>query len=289
MFRRGNYRNKFGQRLGLYDRATRARLSQGHQTWMHAVSVGEVMIALKLAARMRELDPNLRVALTTTTTTGFALASREAPDWIEVLYTPLDFWPIMHRAFSAVRPRRIVLVEAEVWPNLTAIAHRRKIPLALVNARLSPRSEERFRKFNWFVRPYFQKLDLVCVQEPEDAATLGIVRRRPRTGSNSSEASSLIRRTPSPARSDRARSCERSGLSQPGRSCSPAAPTRARKRFSAEFFSNFAVNFPALFLIIAPRHAERTREIAVTAARRRSPIGATKRSRHRRFGRLSAH
>ena len=76
----------------------------------------------------------------------------------------------MRRAFAVIRPARIVLVEAEVWPNLTAIAQRRRIPIALVNARLSPRSERRFRKFNFFVRPYFQMLDLVCAQESEDVA-----------------------------------------------------------------------------------------------------------------------
>ena len=159
MLRRGNYRNKFGQRLGFYDRKTRAKLAHGRATWLHAVSVGEVMIALKLATKMQEREPLLRIALTTTTTTGFALASRQAPEWIEVLYTPLDFWPVMRRAFALIQPIRIVLVEAEVWPNLTAIAHRPKIPIALVNARLSPRSEGRFRAFNLFVRPYFQKLD----------------------------------------------------------------------------------------------------------------------------------
>ena len=76
MLRRGNYREKFGQRLGFYDPATRATLAAGHRTWLHAVSVGEVMIALKLAAKMKAHEPDLRIALTTTTTTGFALACR---------------------------------------------------------------------------------------------------------------------------------------------------------------------------------------------------------------------
>ena len=128
MLRRGNYRNKFGQRLGFYDRERPGEAGDGPHTWLHAVSVGEVMIALKLAAKMKAREPALRIALTTTTTTGFALASRQAPDWMEVLYTPLDFWPVMRRAFALIRPHRIVLVEAEVWPNLTALAQRRKIP-----------------------------------------------------------------------------------------------------------------------------------------------------------------
>ncbi len=261
MFRRGNYRNKFGQRLGLYDRATRARLSQGHQTWMHAVSVGEVMIALKLAVRMRELDPNLRVALTTTTSTGFALASREAPDWIEVLYTPLDFWPIMHRAFSAVRPTRIVLVEAEVWPNLTAIAHRRRIPLALVNARLSPRSEERFRKFKWFVRPYFQMLDLICVQEPEDVGrweSLGVASHRIQlVGSIKFDPENVESHPERPWEVLRTLGIESS------RPILLAASThQGEEEILGRIFLDLRREFPALFLIIAPRHVERSGEIA---------------------------
>src|SRR5262249_19680470 len=84
MLRRGNYGNKFGQRLGLYDRETRARLARGPHSWLHAVSVGEVMIALKLAGAMKQREPQLNVALTTTTTTGFALARRHPKSWIEV-------------------------------------------------------------------------------------------------------------------------------------------------------------------------------------------------------------
>lgn len=261
MFRRGNYRNKFGQRLGLYARATRARLSQGHQTWMHAVSVGEVMIALKLAAKMRKLDPNLRVALTTTTSTGFALASREAPDWIEVLYTSLDFWPIMQRAFSAIRPTRIVLVEAEIWPNLTAIAHRRKIPLALVNARLSPRSEERFRKFKLFVRPYFQMLDLICVQEPEDVGrweSLGVASNRIQlVGSIKFDPENV---EPHP---ERPREILRTLGIESTRPILLAGSThQGEEEILGRIFLDLRREFPALFLIIAPRHVERTREIA---------------------------
>jgi 3-deoxy-D-manno-octulosonic-acid transferase len=181
MVRRGGYREKFGQRAGIYDGAVRSRLSKQRSTWLHAVSVGEVNIALKLAKALRALEQDLQCVLTTTTTTGFALARKTAPPWMEVIYTPLDYWPIMCRAFSVIRPVRIVLVEAEVWPNLAAIAHARQIPLALVNARLSPGSERRYRRFRFFVAPTFRLLDLVCVPEQRDIerwATLGVPRKR---------------------------------------------------------------------------------------------------------------
>ena len=70
LVRRGNYRHKFGQRFGFYDAEVRTRLAAHRCTWIHAVSVGEVAIALKLSAKLRELDSDFFCVLTTTTTTG---------------------------------------------------------------------------------------------------------------------------------------------------------------------------------------------------------------------------
>lgn len=278
MLRRGNYRDQFGQRLGLYDATTRARLVPG-VTWLHAVSVGEVMIALKLAAQMKRAEPALRVALTTTTTTGRALALRQAPDWIEVFYTPLDFWPIMRHAFAVIRPTRIILVEAEVWPNLTALAHARKIPLALVNARLSPRSEGRFRRFNFFVRPYFRKLDLVCVQESEDVArweSLGARAERIHpVGSIKYDPENVTSHSQVP----------RAALQSLGvdlnRPILLAGSThRGEEEIMGRVFLELRRDFRELFLIIAPRHVERVPEIINQlrdlglAATRRSLVGS---------------
>jgi 3-deoxy-D-manno-octulosonic-acid transferase len=261
MLRRGNYREKFGQRLGLYDAATRAALAPGERIWLHAVSVGEVMIALKLAVRMKARTPELRVALTTTTTTGFALARQEAPDWIEVLYTPLDFWLIMRHAFDVIRPRCIVLVEAEVWPNLTALAQQQRIPLALVNARLSLRSESRFRKFLWFVRPYFQKLDLVCVPEESDLArweSLGVDRARlRRVGSIKFDPEDVALRPEIPRAILRTLGIDPARLILLGGSTHPG-----EEEVIAKIYRELRREFPNLFLLIAPRHVERTREIA---------------------------
>ena len=158
LVRRGNYRPKFGQRFGFYDEAVRARLSSHRCTWIHAVSVGEVAIALKLSSKLRQLDPEIFCVLTTTTTTGFQVANSEAHERMEVLYSPLDFWPIMRRAFAAIRPVRIVLVEAEVWPNLAAEARRRRIPLALVNARLSKTIGSAVPAFSFAHRTHFSLL-----------------------------------------------------------------------------------------------------------------------------------
>jgi 3-deoxy-D-manno-octulosonic-acid transferase len=271
MVRRGGYREKFGQRLAIYDRDLRARLSRGREkrsTWLHAVSVGEVMIALKLIQQLRTLEPDVHCVLTTTTTTGFALANKNALPRIEVMYTPLDFWPVMRRAFSVIRPARIVLVEAEIWPNLAAEAHARRIPLVLVNARLSPRSERRFRRFRFLVAPTFRLLDLVCVQEPEDVDRwhrLGVERSRIKyTGSikydpddfdytAEAQGSSGVVGT-SPGYVSPVISLERPVLFG-------GSTHRGEEEILTRAFLNLREKFPSLCLFIAPRHVERVQQI----------------------------
>jgi 3-deoxy-D-manno-octulosonic-acid transferase len=267
MIRRGGYRQKFGQRLGIYDREVRVRLSKQKSTWLHAVSVGEVNIALKLGNALRALEPDLHCVLTTTTTTGFALANNNAPSWIDVMYTPLDYWPIMRRAFSVIRPTRILLVEAEVWPNLVALAHEYRIPTVLVNARLSPRSERRFRRFRFFVAPTFRLLDLVCAQEPADVdrwVAIGVARDRVRAvGSikydpNGRDQTSEVQKTSQQdgfGNADRQRPVLVGGSTH-----------RGEEEILATIFLRLRQQFPSLQLFIAPRHVERLSEIRLQLA-----------------------
>jgi 3-deoxy-D-manno-octulosonic-acid transferase len=267
MIRRGGYGEKFGQRLGIYDRELRVRLSKQKSTWLHAVSVGEVNVALKLANSLRALEPDLHCVLTTTTTTGFALANKNAPAWIEVMYTPLDYWPIMVRAFAVIRPTRIVLVEAEVWPNLVALAHEGRIPTILVNARLSPRSERRFRRFRFFVVPTFRLLDLVCAQEPDDVdrwVAIGVARDRIR-------AVGSIKYDPN----GRDQTAEAQETAQTTRviDANQRRPVlfggsthRGEEEILARIFLRLRQQFSLLRLFIAPRHVERLREIRAQLA-----------------------
>jgi 3-deoxy-D-manno-octulosonic-acid transferase len=260
MIRRGGYREKFGQRLGWYDVDLKVRLGKQTTTWLHAVSVGEVAVALKLASQLRALEPDLHCVLTATTTTGFAFASRSVPAWIDVVYTPLDFWPIMRRALKVIRPAKIILVEAEVWPNLVAQAHAREIPLALVNARLSPRSEKRFRQFRFAVAPTFRLLDLVCVQQPGDVdrwAALGVERSRiHHVGAIKFDPENVHVDLAAPERILGTLKIEKN------RPIIFGGSTHAgEEEILGKIFCDLRKEFPGLFLIIAPRHVERVREV----------------------------
>lgn len=260
MRRRGNYRRNFGQRFGFYNETIRARLHERPHTWIHAVSVGEVAIALKLATKLHELDPAFCCVLTTTTTTGYAFAEKEAPACMVVMYNPLDFWPIVRRAFSVIRPERILLVEAEVWPNLAATARALGIPLALVNARLSERSERRFLKWRRFVAPTFRCLDLVCAQERKDVerwASLGIARSAIReVGSIKYDPTEIGSESILPLRIlgsfciEEARPILLGGSTHAG-----------EEEILADVFLRLRAEFLKLVLLIAPRHVERAPEI----------------------------
>jgi 3-deoxy-D-manno-octulosonic-acid transferase len=260
LVRRGNYRHKFGQRFGFYDAEVRARLASRRCTWIHAVSVGEVAIALKLSTELRQLDPDFYCVLTTTTTTGFHVANSEAGEHIEVLYSPLDFWPIMCRAFAAIRPVRIVLVEAEVWPNLAAEARARRIPLALVNARLSKRSEARFQRFRSLIQPTFRCLDAVCVQEPEEVqrwVALGIERERIHHVGSIKYDPADVRLNP-----DLPLEVLRSfGIDRDNPILFGGSTHAGEEEILGEIFQRLRTDFPTFTLIIAPRHVERAGEI----------------------------
>ena len=171
MRRRGGYGGRFFQRFAIYGKELTGMLKSGSRPfWIHAVSVGEVGIAKKLIDEIRRREPDRKLVLTTTTSTGFAIANKlaDADPNLTTVYNPLDLPPITWRARRIIRPERIILVEAEVWPNLVRGAQKRGIPTTLVNARLSPRSERRYKKFKWAVRHIFGLLDSVCVQEQED-------------------------------------------------------------------------------------------------------------------------
>jgi 3-deoxy-D-manno-octulosonic-acid transferase len=167
----GDLRQRFGHFTKEQLSALGTLRQRGQVWWIHAVSVGEVGIAKKLAEELFAQRPDLSVVLTTTTPTAHQLAMELAtahPGKVAILYSALDGWFTVRRFLKAISPVKLVLVEAEVWPNLVFAAKRRGVSVALINARLSPRSEARYIKFKAFVQPVFCQLDCVCVQEPED-------------------------------------------------------------------------------------------------------------------------
>jgi 3-deoxy-D-manno-octulosonic-acid transferase len=166
MLRRGGFGTRLGERAAVY---TTPRDSEpSGAVHVHAVSVGESLLALKLIREWLVREPEKKFVLATGTATGHAVATQANVPGLRVTYSPLDFISMVRRYLKRFEPERIVLIEGEAWPHLLLACRKRKIPVSLVNARMSPRSARRYRKFTAWVRPVFAMLDAVAIQEPED-------------------------------------------------------------------------------------------------------------------------
>ena len=279
MTRRGSYRHKFGQRLGIYSAGVREKIAGTNRVWVHAVSVGEVNIALKLIQSMREANPELGFVLSTTTSTGFKLAVSRKSAWLEPIYNPLDFYPVARRVVRLIRPRCLILVEAEVWPNILSEVRRLGAKAALVNARLSPRSEKRYRAARWLMAPVFNQLNLLCLQEPRDIdrwKSLGLdPSKLVLTGSIKFDDSTTA---PRPVRDFRP-VLEAVGVLKDAPILLGGSTFEGEEVILAEVYKQLRQFHPDLFLILVPRHHER----AETVARQLAQAGLTVMRRNKPF------
>ncbi len=165
MKKRGGWGTGLLERFGIY-RRPRAEEPQG-VLYVHAVSVGEVMIALKFIREWSKTH-NEPVVLATSTATGHEIARKAALPNVRPLYSPLDVPGLSGRCLSRFKPRAVVLIEAELWPNFAEVCHRRRIPMLMLNARLSPRSEGRYRQVRGITRLLFSRLTALAAQNEND-------------------------------------------------------------------------------------------------------------------------
>ncbi len=269
MWKRGKYRENFFQRFGRYSPEIRHRLAdkKARRCWMQAVSVGEVNLALLLIPALKQRLPDVRVILTTTTSTGYALARERLPAGVELLYFPQDFPWTVRRAYDLIQPDFVVLMESEVWPNHIWTGARRGEPMFLVNARMSPRSVCRLRWVSFVFRHVFDKLMLVCAQSQEDAGNFRAVgaRRVELTGNMKYDAS-LPHHSPRPI--DPVQILKEIGVA-PGRPVVVAGSTHpGEEEILFDICAALRAKFPGIFLVLVPRHVERTAEIVELARRK---------------------
>jgi 3-deoxy-D-manno-octulosonic-acid transferase len=148
--------------------------------WLHAVSVGEVLAAVPFARCLKQRFPGRRLVISTTTSTGQALARERMSFADGVFYFPFDWNGPVRRAFRTVRPGVIVILETEIWPNLLRHARKSGVPVVFVNGRLSDRSFRGFARavkmsggiLGGFLRRVLNDARLYLVQTQQDASRL---------------------------------------------------------------------------------------------------------------------
>ena len=260
MWRRGHWRPGFSQRFGRYSTKVKQAITNRHVIWIHAVSVGEVNVCTQLIRTLEPRMPNLKIVVSTTTSTGMGELQRRLPSHIQKIYYPIDRRQWVRRALGSIHPEAIVLVEAEIWPNFLWRAHDQQVPVFLVNARLSPRSWRGYRRFRFLFRPLFAGLAGVGCQNAEDAARFVELGCRPAAvqvvGNLKYDAAKVDERR----LVDVPRLLEQLGA--PGNSpLLVAGSTHAgEEAVLAEIFMRLRQRFPDLFLVVVPRHFERGKE-----------------------------
>lgn len=165
MKKRGGFGTGLSERFGLYRRPA-AQEPQGG-LYVHAVSVGETFIALKFIREWCKTHSE-PVILATSTATGHQVARDAALPNVRPLYSPLDVPGLAGRCLDRFNPKAVVLIEAELWPNFAEACHSRKIPMVMVNARLSPRSEGRYAKVRGITQLLFERLTALAAQNEND-------------------------------------------------------------------------------------------------------------------------
>jgi 3-deoxy-D-manno-octulosonic-acid transferase len=168
--RHHKYVGSLGQRLGYLP--VSFNLDGDDSIWIHAVSVGEVLSARPIIGELRKRYPTLRVFLSTTTLSGQKLAKRSVVDADAVFYFPLDFAFAVRRTLDIVKPRLLILVEKEIWPNVLRECRRRGIGTMMISGRVSRRSFARYRLIRPFFRRVLADVDRFCVQSEEIARRL---------------------------------------------------------------------------------------------------------------------
>jgi len=261
MQRRGNWQNGFSQRFGRYDPKLKQAITNRHTLWMHAVSVGEVNVCTQLIAALEPRLPNLKILVSTTTTTGMGELDKKLPTRVSKIYYPIDRRMYVTRALSVIGPQAIVLVEAEIWPNFLWRARELGLPTFLVNARLSESSYRGYKRFAFLFKPLFASFTAVGAQTEADAARLRELGCRP-------EAIHIV----GSLKFDAARLEERRMLDVPGMLRQLGVSKNAlllvggsthagEEGLLAEQFLRLRQKFPDLFLVLVPRHFERSREV----------------------------
>jgi 3-deoxy-D-manno-octulosonic-acid transferase len=259
----GRYRRDLAAKL-----LGRVRVPNPHRkpvAWFHAVSVGEVNLLGTLVPAFRRRHPDWLVVVSSTTDTGLAEARRRFPD-LAVIGWPFDFSWAVAAALDAVRPALVVLTESELWPNFLAAAGRRNVPVAVVNARMSPRSFRRLSAVRGLARRWvFANVTRFAVQEPEYAERLRLLgvpgAKLVVTGSVKYDGAAGDRDTPKTREL-----AHKLGLAAApaGRPCvllagSTHAPEEA---LVLAAFARLRERFPHLRLILVPRHPDRFEEVA---------------------------
>jgi 3-deoxy-D-manno-octulosonic-acid transferase len=159
----------FQMRFGIFSPPLINQIKAKANIWLHAVSVGEVMVLDSFIDQLRKDHPSYQLVTTITTKTGYTLACERLKGRAVVLPSPLDFSLVARRFVSLIKPVMYIAVETEIWPNLYRMLAYKKIPLAVINGRISDNSFGRYKSVRFLLKNVLNQVSVWCMQSRKDA------------------------------------------------------------------------------------------------------------------------
>lgn len=237
--------SRAGERRGV----SAAERPHGPLIWVHGASVGEVLAAAALIEELRARG--FSVLLTSGTATSAAVVAKRFPRDVIHQFIPYDAPRFVARFLDHWRPDLALFIESDLWPNLILIAARRRVPMVLINGRMSPRSYPRWQRFSQTIGALLGRFDLCLAQSETDAARFAAL-----GGRDVRMTGNLKLDVPAPP-ADQARLDRLLGVTR-GREVIVAASTHpGEEEIVAAAHRRLAARVPSLLTVIVPRHPAR--------------------------------
>jgi 3-deoxy-D-manno-octulosonic-acid transferase len=241
---------RFGERRGVSADVRPA----GPLVWIHGASVGEVLAAAALIERLRALG--LRILVTSGTVTSAAIVAKRFPPDVIHQYVPYDSPRYVARFLDHWRPSLALFIESDLWPNLILSSAARRLPMVLINGRMSQRSFPRWQRVQGTISALLDKFDVCLAQSQTDADRFAALGSR-----NVVVTGNLKLDVPAPPAD--ANRLERLMAMTRGRPVVLAASTHpGEEEILAATHRTLAGYFPGLLTVIVPRHPDRGEAIA---------------------------
>lgn len=246
------------ERLGFISKDLIVSLRSPDNIWIHAVSVGEVMVLGPFIEKIKKDLPRLKIVLTTTTNTGYYVAKKNFSQSAVVLYSPFDLSFAVRKFFALIRPKVLVIVETEIWPNLMRAAKKAAAPVVIINGRISLRSFKKYSLARPFLKSTLKKIDLFCMQSEGDAermVAIGADKEKIKVTGNMKFDIDISMSNKQPV------SRQHLGLAENDILIVAGSTHKGEEEILLQVYRDLSKEFKNLKLLIAPRHVNRAPQI----------------------------
>ncbi len=250
------------QSLGFLPEEALERVAQRQCIWVHAASVGEIVAASPLIKEFRREFPDDPILVSVVTNSGYAMANRIIKDADSIIYYPLDLPLLPEYILGKIRPRVFLPVETELWPNFLKAARKYKIPVMMVNGRISDKSVKRYHHLHSLLDDMISTVNVFAMQSEIDAQyiqRLGAKAEFVTVTGNTKFDQTYTHVEPA----EKQRLIAEMGLGGADGILLAGSTHKGEEKYILESFCQLRKNFPAVKLLIAPRDILRQDEIQV--------------------------